>query len=87
MSNVNQNANYVNRVYPKMLERYVDTLFDFGKCSDSDLIDLMVVKWMVKLHKNYPELITVPNTLLLNDVLDNIVKRCSFARYEDLIIE
>ena len=86
MSNVNQNANYVNKVYPKMLERYVNTLLDFGKCSDSDLIDLMVVKWMVKLHKNYPELITVPNTLLLNDVLNNIVKRCSFAKYEDLVI-
>lgn len=85
MNSVNQHANCVNKLYPKMLERYINKLFDDGYCKDSDLIDLLTVKWMVKLHKNYSDILDITNVLTLNNVLDCVINRCSLAKYEDLL--
>ena len=84
MNSVNQHANCVNKLYPKMLERYINKLFDDGYCKDSDLIDLLTVKWMVKLHKNYSDILDITN-VLSQESFSYSSTRCSLAKYEDLL--
>ena len=78
-------AQNVNTVYFKMIEKYANRLLDFGYCNDSDIIDLLTVKWMNKLFKNYSDIIEEKNIIPLNLVLNCIVNKCSLVNSDDLL--